>query len=199
MKKLTILLFASTLLTLAATDSASAHVEVSPGDVSAGETVTFTVSVPTELDVPTTEVRVKIPDGFVVEGVDEPSGWRVEEEGGSVSAITWSGGEIPAEASEDFSFEATTPDGSGEFPFWAIQTYADGTVVEWVGSEDSNEPASIVAVDESSGGTESGDGHSHASEAPSASLPNSGGAGYSAIILGLAMVLLGAGMLRRRV
>lgn len=177
MKKLATLLSISTFLTLSAAGAAFAHVEVSPGEVSGGGSETFTVSVPTELDVPTTEVRVEIPEGFEVESADEPSGWRVEEEveGGRVAAISWSGGEIPVDGSEEFTFEATAPADAGEYPFRAIQTYEDGTVVEWVGPEDSNEPASIVTASEgTSGGEDTNHSHgSHGSETPSAPLPDS--------------------------
>lgn len=194
----------SACLTIGAAGAALAHVEVSPGEVSGGGSVAFTVSVPTELDIPTAEVRVEIPAGFEVESVDEAPGWRVgeEEEAGRIAAITWSGGEIPVEGSEEFAFQATAPEEAGEFPFRATQTYEDGTVVEWAGPEDSNEPAPIVAVTEGTNGDTDHEGHDHGgdrgSNAPSVPLPDSGGAGYAALGAGLAMMLFEVGMLRRR-
>ncbi len=199
-KRLFVLLSFSICLTFIVAGAALAHVSVSPEEVSAGGSAAFTVSVPTELDVPTTEVRVEIPEGFDAVGVDEFPGWRVEEEeAGRLSAISWSGGEIPVEGSEEFAFEATAPEEAGEFPFRAIQTYEDGTVVEWIGPEGSNEPASVVTVSqgESDGAEDGGHDHSQSPEG-AAPLPDSGGAGYAALGGGLAMVLLGAGLLRRR-
>src|SRR5215210_7580984 len=74
-----------------------AHVEVGPEEAPAGEFQRFVLSAPTEReDVPTTEVRVEVPEGFLVGGVQLVPGWEAEfeEEGGVVRAITWSGGEI---------------------------------------------------------------------------------------------------------
>ena len=48
----------STILTLALTSVASAHVRVLPEEVPAGSFEVFTVRVPTEKDIPTTGVRV---------------------------------------------------------------------------------------------------------------------------------------------
>ena len=70
----------SAFLTLAVTGVASAHVTVSPEEVSAGNYAKLTVSVPTERDVPTTQVRVDIPEGFTVLGVRPVPGWDYEFE-----------------------------------------------------------------------------------------------------------------------
>lgn len=199
-KDLLVLFSLSACLTLLVAGAALAHVEVSPGEVRAGSSETFTVSVPTELDVPTTEVRVEVPEGFEVTGVEEVAGWQVEEEeeGGRVTAITWTGGEIPADGSEEFVFEATVPEEAGEFPFRAIQTYEDGTVVEWTGAEDSNEPASVVRVGEGPDDEAGSHGHGHSHGSGAAPLPDSGGAGYALLGGGLALMLLGAALPGRR-
>lgn len=78
-----------------------------------------------------------------------PSGWKSELEGdgsGAVTVITRSGGEIGVDESEEFSFEAQTPQNTGEFAFGAFQTYEDGEVVEWTGPPDSEELTSVVRV-----------------------------------------------------
>ena len=54
-----------------------AHVVVSPEEVTAGEYETLTVSVPTEKEIPTTEIRVKVPEGFVFSGVQSVPGWEL--------------------------------------------------------------------------------------------------------------------------
>ena len=60
---------------LAVSAPAWAHVVVSPEEVTAEDYATLTVSVPTEKEVPTTKVRVEVPDGFVLSGVQPVPGW----------------------------------------------------------------------------------------------------------------------------
>ncbi len=125
-----------------------AHVTVSPEEVTAGDYETLTVSVPTEKEVPTTEIRVEVPEGFLLSGVQPVPGWEYafEEDGGVVTAVTFSGGEIRPREFQQFLVQAKAPEEPGEYPWKAIQTYADGSVVEWIGAPDSEEPASVVEV-----------------------------------------------------
>lgn len=71
-----------------------AHVVVSPEVVTAGDYETLTVSVPTEKEVPTTKIRIEVPEGFLLSGVQPVPGWEhsFEEKGGVVTAVTFSGG-----------------------------------------------------------------------------------------------------------
>src|SRR3712207_9174334 len=66
-------------------------------------------------------------------------GWdyELEEEAGVVSAITWSGGEIGATEFQQFDVQGQTPEETGEYPWRVVQMYEDGSVVEWIGPEDS--------------------------------------------------------------
>lgn len=143
--------------TLIAPGPAWAHVVVSPEEVAAGDYETLTVSVPTEKEVPTTEVRVEVPEGFLLSGVQPVPGWEhaFEEDGGVVTAVTFSGGEIRPREFQQFLVQAQAPDEPGGYPWGATQTYEDGSVVEWTGPPDSEEPASVVEVvaDASSGET----------------------------------------------
>jgi len=145
---------AGTFLTLAMPAPAWAHVVVSPEEVTAGAYATLTVSVPTEKEVPTTRVRVEVPEGFVLSGVQPVPGWEYsfEEDGGFITAVTWSGGEIKPKEFQQFLVQAQAPEEPGEYPWRAIQTYQDGSVVKWTGPPDAEEPASVVAV--VSGGSE---------------------------------------------
>jgi Domain of unkown function (DUF1775) len=70
----------SSLLTLAVAGTSWAHVVVTPEEVGAEDYETFTVTVPTEKDIPTTEVRVEVPEGFTVSGVQPVPGWDYEFE-----------------------------------------------------------------------------------------------------------------------
>jgi uncharacterized protein YcnI len=138
----------TTFLTLAVASEATAHVVVSPEEVPSDSFEKLIVRVPTEKDIPTSGVRVEVPEGFTVLGVQPVPGWNYEfeEEGGVIEAITWSGGQIRPQEFQEFAFQARTPDESGEFSWNAYQTYEDGSVVEWTGPEDTEEPASVVRV-----------------------------------------------------
>lgn len=145
------------MLALAA--PAQAHVVVSPEEVTAGDYETLTVSVPTEKEIPTTEIRVEVPEGFLLSGVQPVPGWEhaFEEDGGIVTAVTFSGGEIGPREFQQFLVQAQAPDEPGEYPWKATQTYEDGSKVEWTGAPDSEEPASVVEV-VSGGSAETGSG-----------------------------------------
>ena len=197
-------------VTLAASAPAWAHVVVTPEEVPAGDYVTLTVSVPTEKEVPTTEIRVEVPDGFVLSGVQPVPGWEhaFEEDGGVVTAVTWSGGEIAHREFQQFLVQARAPDEPGEYHWKAIQTYEDGSVVEWVGPPDADEPASVVRVVSSGAGghgsevEEAGEGDSRGGGTTAAAnadtLASTGGASplvYAALGVG---ALVAGGLLARR-
>src|SRR5262245_32362664 len=72
-----------------APSTARAHVVVTPSEVTAGAGVTFEMRVPTEGHVPTTRIRLLLPDGFSFSGIEPVAGWkiRVERSGDRVTAI----------------------------------------------------------------------------------------------------------------
>jgi uncharacterized protein YcnI len=148
---------------LAVSAPAWAHVVVSPEQVKAGDYETLTVSVPTEKEIPTTKIRVEVPEGFLLSGVQPVPGWEhtFQEDGGVVRAVTFSGGEIRPREFQQFLVQAQAPEKPGEYPWKAFQTYDDGSVVEWTGPPDSEEPASVIEV--VSGGSE----HPQSSPQPS--------------------------------
>ena len=112
---------------LAVSAPAWAHVVVSPKQVTAGDYETLTVSVPTEKEVPTTKIRVEVPEGFLLSGVQPVPGWKhsFEEDGGVVRAVTFSGGEIRPRKFQQFLVQAQAPEEPGEYPWKAFQTYED--------------------------------------------------------------------------
>jgi uncharacterized protein YcnI len=188
----------SAFLTLAVTSVASAHVRVLPEEVPAGTYEVFTVRVPTERDVPTTGVRVEVPEGFAISRVEPVPGWdyELEEEDGVVSAITWSGGEIGETEFQEFDVQGQTPQESGEYAWNAYQTYADGEVVEWTGPADSEEEASVVRVVE--GGAIDPAAQQAGSEASTGSGFITQIAAYGGLVLGaLALVIALVALLRR--
>ncbi|HLM76888.1 MAG TPA: YcnI family protein [Rubrobacteraceae bacterium] len=191
-----------TCLLLAAAGVAWAHVRILPEEVPADNFEVFTVRVPTEKDIPTTEVRVEVPEGFTVSRVQPMPSWdyELEEEAGAVRAITWSGGEIGATEFQQFDVQGKTPEEPGEYPWRAFQTYDDGSLVEWVGPEDSEEPASVVRVAE--GGAEGGHNGAALQKSGSEALSSTGTitpiVAYGGLGVGiLALIVATVALLRR--
>jgi uncharacterized protein YcnI len=193
------------LLTIMTASVAYAHVVVSPEEVPAGSYEKLTVSVPTEREVPTTEVRLEVPEGFEVLGVQPEPGWDYdfEEEGDTITAITWSGGQIAPREFQEFRFQTRTPEEGGEFAWNAFQTYESGEVVEWTGAEGSEEEASLVRVaGGAEEGGEAGGGAAKQEESSSEASSDTGRApvaAYSGLGLGaLALILALVALLRGR-
>ena len=112
--------------------AAFAHVVVTPNHATAGEYVTFNLSVPNERSVAVTNLKLTVPQGVSNLQPDVKGGWTIDttRTGDEVSTITWTG-TIPEGQRADFSFKAQTPATAGELDWKATQTYADGVVVNW--------------------------------------------------------------------
>jgi hypothetical protein len=121
---------------LAASVPAAAHVDVLPTTVTQGEATEYTVRVPSERALPTTRVRVDVPEQVTVFSLGEtPRGWTataIRGGDGRIRSIVWSGGRIAPERYADFRFLGTAF-GVGESVWPARQTYADGQVKPWTG------------------------------------------------------------------
>ena len=190
---------------IAAAGVAWAHVVLSPKQVPANSYQKLAVSVPTEKDVPTTKIRVEVPEGFTVTGVQPVPSWQYEFERdqGLIKAITWSGGEIRPQEFQEFPLQAKTPKDTGDYSWKAYQTYEDDSVVEWTGPPDAEEPASVVSVVSDSSQLDNGD---RAGESGSPTAQGSAGgftpiAAYTGLGLGalaLALALLVALLVLRR-
>lgn len=117
--------------------NALAHVVVKPAEVISASRQVFTVSVPNEKDIPTTAVKVLIPEGVESVTPTAKAGWTIatEKEGtgesATVTEITWNGGTIGPDLRDDFTFSAKAPAQTSELKWKAYQTYADGTIVAW--------------------------------------------------------------------
>lgn len=131
MKKLFVPLAALILLPV----SAFAHSTVAPAAVQPSRYQDFSLSVPTEREVPTTAIRLLIPEGLERVRPFAKQGWKIElvkdDTGEQVREIHWSGGSILPEQKEVFQFTARTPAEEGELVWKAYQTYEGGEVVAW--------------------------------------------------------------------
>jgi uncharacterized protein YcnI len=113
--------------------SAFAHVVVKPDIVKPATYQMFTVNVPNEKDIATNKVRLVLPEGIESVSVTNKIGWtaNIVKEGDKAKEIEWSGGTIPKDFRDEFSFSAKTPAKEGELAWKAYQTYQDGTIVSW--------------------------------------------------------------------
>jgi uncharacterized protein YcnI len=127
---------------------AGAHIQVIPASVAPNDPVKFTVVVPGERSDSTTRVELKLPADLLPFSYEDTPGWKRQltlAANGAVDRVVWTG-KIPRDGFVEFSFLAGTPEKPGELVFKALQTYADGTVVRWIGGPKSEHPAPVVGV-----------------------------------------------------
>lgn len=141
---------------------ASAHARVSPAVSLSSRLQYYTLAVPTEkAGAATTAITLSVPAGFSIDSFAPSPGWqRSLKQSGSgdhavVQQVTWSGGHVRTGEDSVFSFlaQAAQP---GTVRFAVAQTYSDGSIVEWNGSESSAAPAptieTVSALGSGSGG-----------------------------------------------
>lgn len=99
----------------------------------------------------TTALRIDIPPGIASARPLALAGWTLalEHQGERVSAVTWSGGEIPAEAYGEFSLLVKTPDAPATIAFPVTQSCGK-TVEHWSGA-DADHPAPVLSVSAAGG------------------------------------------------
>jgi uncharacterized protein YcnI len=143
---------------LAAPATASAHARVSPPVSIKGLLQLYSLAVPTEKDnATTTKIVMKVPSGFSIDSFAPSPGWHrnVQQTGSGdsavVTSVTWTGGHVPTGEDSLFQFLAQ-PASSGSYKFTVTQTYSDGSIVNWSGSESAASPAPTIEVKDSLGG-----------------------------------------------
>lgn len=173
---------AGLLLALAAPLAASAHVSIDPASAEPGSYTIVTVKVPNEsatagtskveIDLPTdtpfTSVRYIPVAGWTAQLVTttlpepvEISGTEITE---AVTSVVWTadvGSEIADGQLRQFELSLGPVPDTGSVVLPAIQTYTDGEVVEWAGTEDGAEyPAPVLYINDAPAGDHDG-GASH--------------------------------------
>jgi uncharacterized protein YcnI len=137
---------------------AAAHAEISPAVSLKGKLQLYSLAVPTEKENATTaKVVLSVPSGFSIDSFAPSPGWqRALQQTGSgenavVQKVTWSGGHVPTGEDSVFQFLAA-PARSQTYTFTVEQTYSDGSIVDWNGSESSESPSPTIEVKSSIGG-----------------------------------------------
>lgn len=133
------------------TSVVEAHVTVIPSESQINAWEKYTVRVPVEKDINTTEVELEVPEGINLVSVLPMDSWDYElkkDDNDLITSVTWIAKDEGIGPNEfiEFFFIGANPAEPGEFSWEAYQTYEDGSVVEWVGAPDSDEPASVSSV-----------------------------------------------------
>jgi uncharacterized protein YcnI len=139
--------------------AAFAHARISPPVSLTGKLQLYSLAVPTEKSgATTTKVVMTVPVGFGIDSfAPPPPGWsqQVQQTGSGDSAVitrvTWTGGHTPNGEDSLFQFLAQ-PAAATTYTFEVQQTYSDGSIVDWAGSESSASPAPTIQVANSLGG-----------------------------------------------
>jgi uncharacterized protein YcnI len=138
--------------------AAFAHARVSPAVSLAGELQLYSLAVPTEKEsLTTTKIVLTVPQGFGIDSFVPAPGWtrQVQQtgsgEGAVVQNVTWTGGNVPTGEDSLFQFLAQPAD-TGTYAFHVVQTYSDGSIVDWSGPESGEAPAPTIQAVSSLGG-----------------------------------------------
>ncbi len=152
------LYLAAALAALVLPTAAFAHARVSPPVSLAKQLQLYSLAVPTEKDnATTTKIVLTVPTGFSIDSFVPAAGWHREvQQTGSgedavIQKVTWTGGAVPTGEDSLFQFLAE-PSSSGKYTFQVKQTYSDGSIVNWSGSESSDAPAPTIEAKSSLGG-----------------------------------------------
>lgn len=147
-------------LSLLVTAGAAAHARVSPPVALAGAIQLFSLVVPTEEAPPvtTTKVVLTVPGGFSIGSFVPSPGWHralqltTSTNGAVVEKVTWSGGAVASGEDALFQFLGQ-PASAGSYSFDVEQTYSNGAIVDWSGTNDSATPAATIEARTSLGGS----------------------------------------------
>lgn len=117
---------AALLATLAG--PAFAHATVLPETAAIGETVNATFTITHCDGAPTTEVQVKLPEGFTAIDPPEKPGWKSELGG---HEVRWTGGSVPEDEFAEFTVRGGVAGAEGGRVFPLTQLCANGRSVAW--------------------------------------------------------------------
>jgi LPXTG-motif cell wall-anchored protein len=95
----------------------------------------------------TTKVEIQVPQGFAGVVCGQKAGWSCTvDTAGTQPVVTFTRTDPSATLEEPLPFSVRTPAQPGTFAFPTVQTYASGTLVQWIGPQDADEPAPVLAT-----------------------------------------------------
>lgn len=128
---------------------ATVKTELGASQSAAGAYEVYRLNIPTEKDIPTTQVRMLIPEGLnVTRFLVQPGFVRTvrKNDAGVITEVTWKGRIAPQEFAR-FYFQAHNPAAPTTLVWKVYQTYQDGSVVAWDSTDaGADTPASVVTV-----------------------------------------------------
>jgi uncharacterized protein YcnI len=127
---------------------ATAHVTVWPRESVAGGHEKYQVRVPNEKQVDTVAVEVRIPPGLRVTSFEQKPGWMTEplrDGSGKLAGVRWRGS-LPPQQFTEFGLLAVNPAAAGDLGWSAVQTFADGSKIDWSGAAGSKTPAPHITI-----------------------------------------------------
>jgi len=152
------MLLLAALAALVWAGTAFAHARVSPAVSLAKQLQLYSLAVPTEkANATTAKIVLTVPSGFGIDSFAPSPGWHREVQStGSgdaavIQKVTWTGGSTRTGEDSLFQFLAQ-PAKAGTYTFQVQQTYSDGSIVNWAGSESSTDPAPAIEAKSSLGG-----------------------------------------------
>ena len=128
--------------------AATAHVTVSPKESAVGAHVKYVVRVPNEKQVDTVAIEIRFPSALRVRSFEQRPDWMTEsirDASGTLIGVRWRGS-LPPQQFAEFGLLAVNPAAAGDLAWSAIQSFADGTKVEWSGAAGSKTPAPRVTI-----------------------------------------------------
>jgi uncharacterized protein YcnI len=139
---------ATGLLMAAISTEAPAHVTVWPNESAAEAHEKYEVRVPNEKQVDTVAIEVRFPAKLRVTSFEQKAGWMtqtVRDASGKTVGVRWTG-KLPPQQFAEFGLLAVNPAAPGDVGWTAVQSFADGTKVEWSGAPGSKTPAPHVTI-----------------------------------------------------
>jgi hypothetical protein len=104
--------------------------------------------VPNEKQADTVAVELRFPAGLRVTSFEQKPGWMTEpvrDASGNMIGVRWTGRLAPQQFTE-FGLLAVNPPAAGELSWTAVQSFSDGTKVEWSSPAGSKTPAARVTI-----------------------------------------------------
>ncbi len=130
---------------------AAAHVTIQPAASRPADLQRYRVIVPNEKSSATVGVDLKLPAGVTFALAEQVAGWRVKvvRSGSAISELRWRGGPVPPGGYAELRLIARNPVKLGRVQWKALQRYADGSVVRWIGAAGGEFPAPATTLSES--------------------------------------------------
>lgn len=148
MKPFTCRFLLGSVLTLACSLSAFAHIRIAPTESTAGAREKYTMRVPNEKQVSCSKIEGEFPAGLDVYDFEFKPGWKIDfkkNDKGKIIGATWTGKIMPYEFVE-FGMLGINPKESADLVWKFVQYYDDGTKEEFTGPAGSRLPSPVVTL-----------------------------------------------------